>query len=489
MIPLVAAGLAALGALAVLLARGWPRAACLAGAIALAAVTAAVVLAPLDAPVAIGDAQLVDGPLLRLWMSALAGSLALLVLVSLLVAPGFALPLAACVVVAVTALSLTLSDPAAALILAAGCGILTLAGAGSSWRGMIRQSAMVPAAAIGAVLLAPLVADPDGAFGSAAFTAEIGAGIIPAVLIAGAIALRLGVVPFHLLPLRVARTSPLSMNPLISAWAPFFFGLLAAAWAVTGPVAGILATPGARDALAVAGGLTVILATLAMFVQDDLRGLLGVHAIGDGALVLLALAGGVAALPALVLWLLVSGLARTALAAWAVAASSMMGGRRLVDTHGWIRRAPLLLPGLIVPLVAGVGWPGSVPFEARQVIVEGAMPEAAALLVAGASMLLAAGYHRLIWTGARAPDVAANGTADVAAEVASGGTADKAAEVASGGTAASQRPPRRSAANWSAALLVLALGALPLLVALGFEAPGFTPHGTAAADWRPFGAR
>ncbi|MDQ3493656.1 MAG: hypothetical protein M3452_10435 [Chloroflexota bacterium] len=452
MIPLVAAGLAALGALAVLLARGWPRAACLAGAIALAAVTAAVVLAPLEVPLAMGDAQLVDGPLLRLWLSALAGSLALLVLVSLLVAPAAGLPLMACVVVAVTALSLTLSEPAAALIMVAGCGILTLAGASTSWRGVFRRSAVVPAAAVGAVLLAPLVADRD-----AAFTA----GIIPTVLVAGAIALRLGVVPFHLLTLRTARTSQLPMNPLVSAWAPFLFGLLAAAWAVTGPVAGILATPGARDALAVAGGLTIILATLAMFVQDDLGGLLGVHAIGDGALVLLALAGGVAALPALVLWLLVSGMARTALAAWAVAASSRMGGRRLVDTRGWIRRAPLLLPGLIVPLAVGVGWPGSLPFEARRAIVEGAMPEAAALLVAGASMLLAAGYVRLAWAGGRAADEAA----DVAVT------------------------PRRSAAQWATACLVLTLGVISLLVAVGFGAEGFTAAGAAASDWRPFPAR
>ena len=154
MIALVAAVLAALGALAVLLARRWPRGACLAGVIALCAATAAGVLAPLEGPVAMGDAYLVDTQLIRLWLSALTGSLALLVLVTLLVAPAAGPPLLACVVVAVTALSLASSEPGAALILAASCGIMALAGAGSSWRGIFRQAAVVPAAAGAAVFLA-----------------------------------------------------------------------------------------------------------------------------------------------------------------------------------------------------------------------------------------------------------------------------------------------------------------------------------------------
>ncbi|MDQ3553525.1 MAG: hypothetical protein M3395_03830 [Chloroflexota bacterium] len=453
MIALVAALLAGLGALAVLLSRRWPRGACLAGVIALCAVTAAGVLAPVEGPLAMGGAYLVDEPLLRLWLSALAGSLALLVLVTSLVAPAPGLPLLACAVVAVTALSLTLSEPGAALTLAAGCGILALAGAGSSWRGMFRQSAVVPAAAAGAVFLAPLAATGR----ETAISAEV----IPAILLAGAVILRLGVVPLHLLPLRTARTSPLSMLPLISVWAPFLFGLLAVALATTGPVAELLQAPSARDALAVVGGLTVVLATLAMLLQDDLGGLMGVHAIGDGALVLLALAGGEAVLPALVMWLLVSGLARTALAAWAVAVSSRMGGRRIAETRDWIRRAPLLLPGLVVPLAAGIGWPGSPSFEARWLIVEGAMPGTAALLVAGTSMALAAGYIRLVWAGLRAADES------------------------------SVRPvtPRRGVTHWGAAGLVLALGALALLTTAGFGVEGFTSAAAAASDWRPFEPR
>ena len=453
MIALIAAVLAALGALAVLLARRWPRGACLAGVIALCAATAAGVLAPLEGPVAMGDAYLVDTRLIRLWLSALTGSLALLVLVTLLVAPAAGPPLLACVVVAVTALSLASSEPGAALILAASCGIMALAGAGSSWRGIFRQAAVVPAAAGAAVFLAPLTATS----GETAMSPEV----IPAILLAGAITLRLGVVPFHLLPLRAARTSPLSMLPLISVWAPFLFGLLAVAWATTGPVAEILQTSSARDVLAVAGGLTVVLAALAMLVQDDLGALMGVHAIGDGALVLLALASGAPALPALVLWLLVSGLARTALAAWAVATSSRMGGRRIGETRGWIRRAPLLLPGLMIPLAAGIGWPGSPPFEARWLIVEGALPGTAALLVAGASMVHAAGYIRLVWAGVRAADESSAGPVT----------------------------PRRGVTHWGAAGLVLALGALALLVTAGFGVEGFTSAAAAASDWRPFEPR
>ncbi|MDQ3555010.1 MAG: hypothetical protein M3395_11505, partial [Chloroflexota bacterium] len=162
-----------------------------------------------------------------------------------------------------------------------------------------------------------------------------------------------------------------------------------------------------------------------------------------------------------VLWLLVSGLARTALVAWAVAISSRMGGRRIAETRGWTRRAPLLLPGLMVPLVAGIGWPGSPPFEARRLIAEGAMPGAAALLVAAASMVLAAGYIRLVWAGVRAAD----------------------------GSSAGPLTLRRRATHWGAAGLVLALGALALLVTAGFGVEGFTSAAAAASDWRPFEPR
>ncbi len=458
MIPLLAALLAAVGALAVLLARGWPRGAGLAGAVALSAVTAAVVIAPVEAPVGLGESQLIDAPLIRLWLSAVAGSLALVVLVAMLVAPNPGLPLLACVLVAATALSLTMAEPATALVLAAGTGVLTLAGAGHAWRGAYRQAALAPAAALAAVLLASLAApgvpgapgDPSIPVGSTP--------AIAAVLLLAAVALRVGVVPLHILPLRAARAAPLPMIPMTSVWAPYLFGLLAAAWLATGPAAGVLETAAARDVLAVIGGLTIVLAALAMLVQDDLGSLLGLHAIGDGALVLVALAGGAAVLPALVLWLIVSGLARTALAAWSLAVSTRMGGRRISEIRGWMERAPLLVSGLLLPVVAGIGWPGSPPFEARRLIVEGVMPEGAAVLVAGASMALALGYLRVAWAGIASADVGS----------------------------ALPVGRRRRAARWVAAGLVLALGAIPLVISLGLVAGDLSGPAAAAADWRPF---
>lgn len=449
MIPLLAAGLAALGALAVVLARGWTRGACLAGVIALSAVTAAVVLAPIEGPVALGEVRLIDAPLIRLWLSALAGSLGLLVLVGLLMSPEPGLPFLACVMVAATGLSLTFSEPTVALIFAAAGGILTLAGAGRSWEGPYRQAAVVAGIAVGAVLLSSMVAPTSPAL------------VLPAIMVVAAVGLRLGAVPLHRLPLRTARTAPLTMIPLVSVWAPYLFGLLAVAWVATGPVEGVLATATARDALAIVGGLTIVLAALAMLIQDDLGALLGVNAIGDGALVLLALAGGTAALPALVAWLILSGLARTALTAWSVAVASRMGSRRVDETRGWIRRAPLLLPALVIPVMAGIGWPGSPPFEARRLMVQGVMPEAAAVLVTGGSIALALGYLRLVWTGihraVEAPALRAHRA--------------------------------RRAAEWAAAVLVLAMGAIALAAAVGFTAEGFTEAGAAAAGWRPFQAR
>ena len=89
------------------------------------------------------------------------------------------------------------------------------------------------------------------------------------------------------------------------------------------------------------------------------------------------------------------------------------------------------------------------------------MPETAALLVTGASMALAAGYLRLAWMGIQGADEA------------SGLPAHRA----------------RRAAGWSAAALVLVMGALVLVVVVGYTAEGFTEASAAAAGWRPFQAR
>jgi hypothetical protein len=76
-------------------------------------------------------------------------------------------------------------------------------------------------------------------------------------------------------------------------------------------------------------------------------------------------------------------------------------------------------------------------------------------------MVLAAGYIRLVWAGVRAADESSVGPVT----------------------------PRRGVTHWGAAGLVLALGALALLVTAGFGVEGFTSAAAAASDWRPFEPR
>ena len=154
--------------------------------------------------------------------------------------------------------------------------------------------------------------------------------------------------------------------PLLLAWVPL--PLAVVGLAVVDLLLAPLALPLGGEQLVIVAVAIVTLgaASIAAFLQDDLRHATGYLVIADAALVLL----GFAALtpeawgPART-WLLVLAATKTALAAWSAVVEDRFGTRRIPDLRGWGRRSPLLATALLVTTVATYGLPGWAAFEAR----------------------------------------------------------------------------------------------------------------------------
>lgn len=449
MVGLLCAAMAAAGALAAFLSRRSPRVACLAAGVSLGAASAVALALPVGPPLLVGEATLTDPTFVRGWIAAAAGTMAGLLVLAAMLAPESETAVVAPAALATMAAALALDTAAVALPLAALTGLLVLAGARRSWPAGLRQSALVPGLALAATMLAGATggfATADGALAPGWYAAP--------VLLTLALGLRIGLVPLHVAPLRVSRGSPLPLVSLGAAWLPFSLGALGTAWGWSDArSAAVFARPESGLVLVSIASVTLVLAVAAMLVQGDLGALLGVHAIADGALILIALAAGPSVGAALIVWLAAAAASRTVMAGWAMAAASRMGSRSVEGVGGWLRVAPLLLPGLVLSVIAGIGWPGSPTFEARRAVIETALPSTPGLVVVGASIALSLGYLRLLWVGLHRPREEARAPVGRAARL----------------------------SRWLAAMVVASLAAVPLAIALGL-----TTLDAAAAAWRPF---
>ena len=166
--------------------------------------------------------------------------------------------------------------------------------------------------------------------------------------VALAAAIRFGAIPFHRWAARLADSAPEIALPLLLAWAPAGFAVVALAWADRSIAPLLLPLQVERATVLAVGVASIVLGAAAAWLQDDLEHVVGYSIVQDAGFVILGLAilDPVAWQPTRT-WILVFVVAKTAFAAWAIAVRTRFGTRRIPDLGGWARRSPGLAVGLV----------------------------------------------------------------------------------------------------------------------------------------------
>jgi NADH-quinone oxidoreductase subunit N len=150
--------------------------------------------------------------------------------------------------------------------------------------------------------------------------------------------------------------------------------------------------------------MTLLLGAVAALIQDEVDHVVAYTVVADAGIALLALAAlDPAARDAARAWVLVFATTRTALIGWTIAFRAAFGTGRLRDTAGWLRRAPSLGVALAAILVAVVGWPGLLAWDARLAILQSATAGPALLLAYAGSLGTGVAICRLLVVGAGRP--------------------------------------------------------------------------------------
>ena len=304
----------------------------------------------------------------------------------------------------VAALALALPDTRIAILASTAGGLLgvlvTLApGARASATAAIREVRAVVIAGTLAIAAAAWIDRPLGDF---SVQPEVFG--LAYLCFALAVAVRFGVIPFHVWAARLADATPEVSLPVITAWGPAVLAVVALAW-VDGSVAALAPELGVERSVVIAlAVVTVVLAAIAASIQDDLEHVLGYSIIGDAGIVLLGLAAlDPEAWAPTRIWILAFVVSRSAFAAWTAAIRVTYATGRLDDLHGWALRSPPLLATFGLVVVASVGLPGLAAFDAKVDLLElvASGPALAVLLLT--TMLPLVYYGRLLAIGVARP--------------------------------------------------------------------------------------
>ncbi len=219
-----------------------------------------------------------------------------------------------------------------------------------------------------------------------------------------AVAVRFGAIPFHLWAARLTDAAPETSLPIITVLAPASLAIVALAWTDASIAPLLVDLEMERVVVLAVAVASIVLAALAAFVQDDLEHVVGYSIVGDAGVVLLALAvlepAGWA--PARI-WILVFIVTRSAFAAWAGGIRTVFRTGRIDDLRGWVIRSPILAVAFGLIVVAGVGLPGIVAFEARSSLVALALDGPIASLVLVGTFAPLTYYGRLLTIGLGQP--------------------------------------------------------------------------------------
>jgi NADH-quinone oxidoreductase subunit N len=222
--------------------------------------------------------------------------------------------------------------------------------------------------------------------------------------VALAVAIRFGAIPFHLWAARLTDAAPETALPIITVLAPASLAVVALAW-TNASIAPLLVDLELERLVVLAVAIaSIVLAALAALVQDDLEHVVGYSIVGDAGVILLALAvlDPAAWAPARI-WILVFIVTRSAFAAWAGGIRSGFRTGRIAGLRGWAVRSPILALAFGFIVIAGVGLPGLVAFEARSSLVDLALDGPIASLVLIGTFAPLTYYGRLLAIGLDRP--------------------------------------------------------------------------------------
>ncbi len=315
-------------------------------------------------------------------------------------------PATTMLILAAGGLTLGLRDPQAAVIVATAGGLFgvlvtVVRGGGPAGANIgIREARVVVVAGVLAIFATAWFGrDLDG---STAQPVLLGAAYVAFTL---AVAMRFGIIPFHLWAARLADTVPETALPFLTAIAPATLAVVALAWTEAMVSPALVDLGPAKALIETIAIVSIVLAAVAAFVQDDVEHVLGYSIVGDAGILILALGSLEPTVwtPART-WILVFIASRSAFAAWVAGIRAGFWTGSVADLRGWARRSPLLGAALVAIVFASIGLPGLAAFEARTMIVDLAVDGPLTALVLLGTLAPIAYYGRLLVIGLDVPE-------------------------------------------------------------------------------------
>ncbi|MEX2183895.1 MAG: proton-conducting transporter membrane subunit [Chloroflexota bacterium] len=389
------------GAVAVLLVRGPERLATFIGLLALLAALATALAIEPGQSLVMGGSGIATTSYLRLFLVLGAGAGLLLAVIGTAAGSRRDATAVTLAILGTSALALSIPDTLLAVMAATAGGLfgalLCIAPLGG------RAGATVGTRALRATIVAGTIAIAAAAWigrdlsDLAAQPVVFG---LAYLAMAVAVAIRFGAIPFHAWAARLADAVPETSLPLVTAWAPAAMAIVALTW-MDASIAPLLVDLDQARAVVVAIALaSIVLASVAALIQDDVEHVVGYAIVGDAGVVILAIAAldPEAWAPAR-MWILSFVVARTAFAAWAAALRATFFTGRLADLRGWAIRSPLLAVAFLLVVGASIGLPGLAAFEARGALIDLTIDGPLALVAWVGVLSPLAYYGRLLLIG------------------------------------------------------------------------------------------
>ncbi|MGH2474189.1 MAG: proton-conducting transporter membrane subunit, partial [Candidatus Limnocylindrales bacterium] len=361
-----------IGAIVAIFVRGSDRFATAVGLVALAAAfVTALTIRPGEA-IVVGDGGLATTEYLRLFL--VLGSIVglLLAIVGGAIGGLRDVPAMTLGILATSALALALPDARAAVLAATTGGafgaLLAIAPGGGRTAATAGIRALRAAAVAGAMAIAATAWIGRDLSELAAQPIVFGLAYLAFAL---AVAVRFGAIPVHTWAARMADAVPETSLPLVTAVGPAALAIVALAWADASIAPLLLDLDQVRAVVLLVAIASIVFASIAAFIQDDIEHIVGYAIVGDSGVVLLAIAAldPDAWAPART-WILAFVVARSAFAAWAAVTRATFGTGKVNDLRGWMFRAPLLAVVLGAVVLASIGVPGLAAAEARGRLIE-----------------------------------------------------------------------------------------------------------------------